>query len=165
MGIEIERKFLVSGEGWRGGKAESIRQGYLSTDPDRVVRVRVSGDTGYLTVKGRSHGARRVEVELEIPRAQAAELLALCKGALIEKTRHHSEHSGFAWVVDEFLGDCAGLLVAELEVSDESDFARALTCPPAWLGRDVTDDPRLSNSALSERPFASWGEAERRALS
>lgn len=165
MGIEIERKFLVTGEGWRGGKTETLRQGYLSTDPDRVVRVRLSGDTGYLTVKGRSEGARRVEVELEIPRPQADQLLDLCKGARVEKIRHHAEHEGFAWVVDEFLGDCAGLVVAELEVTDEREFARALGRPPAWLGRDVTDDGRLSNASLSERPFGQWSEVERRSLS
>lgn len=165
MGVEIERKFLVVGEAWRGaGTSRSIRQGYLSTDPDRVVRVRLSGERGYLTVKGRAKAARRTEIELEVPAGEATELLALCKGSLVEKTRHVVEHGGFRWELDEFTGDNAGLLVAELEVADEADFERALSAPPPWLGRDVTDDRRLANSALSERPFAAWSDAERRAL-
>ncbi len=165
MGVEIERKFLVVGESWRGqGASRSIRQGYLSTDPDRVVRVRLSDERGHLTVKGRAQGARRVEIELELGAADATELLMLCKGALVEKTRHVIEHAGFRYELDEFAGANAGLWVAELEVADESDFARALADPPAWLGRDVTDDPRLANSTLSERPFSSWSVAEREQL-
>lgn len=165
MGVEIERKFLVRGDAWRGaGSSVAIRQGYLSTDPQRVVRVRLAGERGFLTVKGRARGARRVEVEAEIPADDARELLALCKGALVEKQRHVIEHGGFRWELDEFLGESAGLLVAELEVADEADFERALRAPPPWLGRDVSDDARLSNSALSERPYGQWSEAERRAL-
>ncbi len=165
MGVEIERKFLVSGDAWRGaGPREVIRQGYLSTDPDRIVRVRRSDDRGFFTVKGRAAGARRTEIEFEIPHAQADELMTLCKGAIVEKIRHHAQHAGHEWVIDEFSGNNAGLVVAELEVGDESEFERALAAPPGWLGRDVTDDARLSNSALSERPFASWSDAERRAL-
>lgn len=165
MGVEVERKFLVKGDSWRGaGPREVIRQGYLSTDPDRIVRVRRSDERGFLTVKGRASGARRTEVEFEIPHAQADELLPLCRGAVVEKVRHHADHAGHAWVIDEFSGDNAGLVVAELEVGDESEFDRALAAPPSWLGRDVTDDPRLANSSLSERPFTNWSDDERRAL-
>lgn len=165
MPVEIEKKFLVSGDAWRGrGEHVEIRQGYLSTDPERVVRVRLSGAQGTLTVKGRARGARRIEVEVSLSAADAAELLPLCKGALVEKRRHLVEHAGFRWEVDEFTGENAGLVVAELEVADEADFARALSDPPSWLGAEVSEDFRLSNAALSERPFHAWSDAERRSL-
>lgn len=162
MAVEIERKFLVRGEGWReGATATPIRQGYLSTDPDRIVRVRTAGSRAFLTVKGRASGARRLELEVEIPLADAIEMLALCKGAIVDKARHQVAVAGFVWEVDEFQGDNAGLVVAELEVKDEQDFALALGDPPAWLGRDVSDDRRLSNSYLAERPFSTWTAEER----
>jgi adenylate cyclase len=162
MALEIERKYLVRGEAWRAASsAEKLRQGYLSTDPDRIVRVRTAGERGFLTVKGRPRGATRVEVEVEIRLADALELLALAKGSIVEKTRHRVERGGFVWEVDEFAGDNAGLVVAELEVGDEADFARALEDPPEWLGEDVTNDERLSNSRLSEQPFSGWPESER----
>lgn len=165
MGYEIERKFLVRGGAWRGlGTTTRICQGYLSTDPDRVVRVRVRGERGFFTVKGRAQGVRRVEVESELPLTDANVLLELCKPPLIDKLRHVIEHAGFQFEVDEFSGENAGLVIAELEVADEADFARALAIPPSWLGRDVSADSRLANSALSERPFGRWSEEERRAL-
>jgi adenylate cyclase len=166
MAWEIERKFLLAGEGWRAAERSLlIRQGYLSTDPDRVVRVRLAGERAYLTVKGRAVGARRTEIELEIPPERAREMLELAKGCVLEKRRHIVRHGGFDWEIDEYLGDNAGLVIAELEVSDEADFARALADAPSWLGRDVSADRRLSNSALAERPFRDWSEAERRELS
>jgi adenylate cyclase len=162
MALEIERKFLVRGETWReASSAVRIRQGYLSTDPDRVVRVRTRGGRGFLTVKGRARGATRVEVEVEVPLSDAEELLALCTGSIVEKTRHELSRGDFVWEIDEFWGDNAGLVVAELEVGADADFERALADPPDWLGQDVTDDVRLSNARLSERPFASWPDAER----
>ncbi|MBK7580447.1 MAG: CYTH domain-containing protein [Myxococcales bacterium] len=166
MGIEIERKFLVTSDAWRGGAVPTLlRQGYLSTDPERVVRARVAAERGFLTVKGRAAGARRVEIEVELPLEEARAALALCKGTLIEKHRHRVAHGAFTFEVDEFLGANAGLVVAELEVADERAFERALASPPGWLGQDVTDDMRLTNSALSERPFDQWTEAERAAVS
>ena len=165
MAAEIERKFLVTSDAWRGaGTSTLLRQGYLSTDPDRVVRVRVAGQQAFLTVKGRAVGARRTEVEIEIPFAEALEMLELATGILVEKRRHAVRQGGFEWEVDEFLGDNAGLVVAELEVADEADFARALAEPPSWLGRDVTSDQRLSNAALAQRPYARWTDAERKSL-
>lgn len=165
MGVEIEKKFLVKDDGWRGlGASSEIRQGFLSTDADRVVRVRVDQGRGFLTVKGRAEGARRVEVEVGIAETEALELLPLCKGSLVEKRRHRIEHAGFCWEVDEFSGENAGLVVAELEVADESAFGRALGAPPPWLGREVTGDGRLANASLAERPFSSWPAPEREAL-
>ena len=163
--VEIERKFLVRGTAWRNkARVSRLRQVYLSTDPARVVRVRVADGCGFLTVKGRPTGARRSEIELRIPPADAEALLAFALGHAVTKDRHYVEHAGFTWEVDEFLDDNAGLVVAELEVDDEADFARALNDPPAWLGRDVTDDGRLANAALAERPYCEWSEAEREAL-
>ncbi len=164
--LEIERKFLVQGGSWRGaGRVSRIRQAYLSTDPARVVRVRVADGRGFLTVKGSARGAARLEVEVELPIADAEALLELALGFAIEKDRHLVEHSGFTWEVDEFLNENAGLVVAELEVEDEADFARALGAPPAWLGREVTGEARLANAALAVRPFSTWSEDERAALS
>jgi adenylate cyclase len=160
--VEIERRFLVANESWHGqGEVTLIRQGYLSTDPDRVVRARIAGAHATLTVKGRSRGAVRTEVEFAIPLGDAEALLALAAGSLIEKRRHRILHGGFAWELDEYLGDNAGLLVAELEVPAEEEFARALASAPPWLGREVTEDGRLANAALAGRPFASWSEPER----
>jgi adenylate cyclase len=158
---EIERKFLVRGTAWRTSNPKSIRQGYLSTDPDRVVRVRVDGKRGVITIKGRSRGAIRAEYEYEIPSEDAGELLLFCVASLIEKERHLVEHAGFVWEVDEFSGDNRGLVVAELEVKDEADFERALRDPPDWVGRDVTDDARLTNARLAETPWCRWTDEEK----
>ncbi len=162
--FEVERKFLVSGEGWRGaGRASSIRQGYLSTDPERVVRVRLKDGAGFLTIKGKGQISRR-EFEFPVPAADARELLGLCCGHLVEKTRYEVRFGDALWEVDEFSGDNAGLLIAELEAQDEASLDRALTVRPPWVGRDVSTDSRLANASLAERPFCSWPEHERRAL-
>lgn len=158
---EIEKKFLVRGMDFRTANPTRMRQGYLSTDPDRTVRVRLDGERGVLTIKGRSRGAVRAEYEYEIPANDANELLGMTLPSLVEKLRHRVEHAGFTWEIDEFLGENAGLVVAELEVNDESDFERALATPPAWLGREVTDDSRFLNARLAEKPFSSWSEADR----
>ena len=152
MAIEIERKFLVSGTGWRVAAPRHYRQGYLCHDPARTVRVRLAGDDAFLTIKGETHGASRAEFEYAIPSPDARELLGLCAGALIEKRRHVSEHDGLLWEVDEFLGDNAGLIVAEVELGTEG---QALTLPD-WVGAEVTDDPRYYNSNLSRHPYAAW---------
>lgn len=158
---EIERKFLVRGTDWRTPEPTRMRQGYLSTDPERTVRVRLEGERGVLTIKGRSRGAQRAEYEYEIPANEANELLGMAVPSLVEKVRHRVEHAGFTWEIDEFSGDNAGLVVAELEVEDERDFTRALASPPRWLGREVTEDSRFANARLAERPFSSWSEADR----
>ncbi|MDI4635805.1 CYTH domain-containing protein [Pelomonas sp. V22] len=152
MAIEIERKFLVQGEAWRQPDARRYRQGYLNRDPARTVRVRCVGEQAWLTIKGRSVGASRAEFEYEIPFADGEQLLALCEGPLIDKFRHLVRHAGLLWEVDEFLGDNAGLVVAEIELSDE---AQAFGRPP-WLGAEVTEDPRYFNSKLAVHPFKDW---------
>jgi CYTH domain-containing protein len=154
MPLEIERKFLVRGEGWRDqGGGIPYRQGYLSTVPDRTVRVRLVRDKGYLTIKGVSVGATRAEYEYEIPAVEASEMLDnLCERPLIEKTRYRVEHQGLIWEVDEFDGDNAGLIIAEVEL-DAEDQAIIL---PDWVGNEVTGDPRYYNANLITDPFTNW---------
>lgn len=155
MGIEIERKFLVGGDGWRQQAASHTRfsQGYLSRDPARTVRVRIAGDAAFLTIKGATTGATRAEFEYAVPLADAQQLLAMCDGPVVEKVRHLCPFEGMTWEVDEFLGANAGLVVAEIELDAEGQaFAR-----PAWLGAEVTGDARYVNANLAVRPFTSWG--------
>lgn len=154
MGVEIERKFLLAGEGWRGqGDSVLLRQGYLCSDPSRVVRVRVEGSQGTLTIKGKSTGATRGEWEYPIPLDEANELLdRLCEQPLIEKYRHRIAHAGHIWEVDEFLGANAGLVVAEIELRAEDEaFER-----PVWIGAEVTHDARYFNSNLIRHPYTRW---------
>lgn len=154
MGIEIERKFLVRGEAWCPVAAGLLyRQGYLSTDPGRTVRVRLAGEAAWLTIKGPPEGLLRPEFEYPIPVADANEMLdRLCRRPLIEKIRHRVSHGGRTWEVDEFLGDNAGLLLAEVEL-DRPDEEVEL---PPWAGEEVTEDPRYANAALVDRPFSRW---------
>jgi adenylate cyclase len=152
MAVEIERKFLVSGNGWRSSDAVLIRQGYLNRDKARTVRVRTAGDRACLTVKGVSVGASRAEFEYEIPMADALELLRLCDGPIIEKKRHIVVHDGMRWEIDEFFGDNAGLVVAEIEL-ENADQDVAL---PEWIGKEVTEDPRYFNSSLAVTPYKTW---------
>jgi len=154
MGVEIERKFLVTSDGWRQppGRQTRFSQGYLSRDPARTVRVRLAGERAFLTIKGSTRGATRAEFEYEIPAADAQALLAMCDGPVVEKIRHLCEHAGMTWEVDEFLGANAGLVVAEIELESEGQaFAH-----PAWLGQEVTGDARYVNANLAAHPFTSW---------
>ena len=161
MPTEIERKFLVVSASWKsaepgGPPAIPIRQGYLSIDPERVVRVRVAGDRAFLTIKGRAAAAAapavRAEFEYPIPRADADALLAHCLQPLIVKRRHQLTHRGAHWVVDEFEGANAGLVMAEIEL-DRVDQPIDL---PDWAGAEVTADPRYQNSSLVQHPFREW---------
>lgn len=159
MSQEIERKFLLSSEAWRADASAGTRlvQGYLSRDPERTVRVRVAGSEAFLTVKGKTTGATRLEVELSLPLEQAQRLLELCLPPLIDKTRYEVTHSGKRWEIDVFAGDNEPLIVAELELGSEDEpFAR-----PPWLGREVTDLARYYNSQLAERPYSRWSSDER----
>ena len=154
MGEEIERKFLVSGEAWRQtAEGTRYRQGFLSTEPERTVRVRVAGPRGSITVKGKNVGARRAEFEYEIPAADAERMLdTLCKRPLIEKVRYVLAVGAHTWEIDVFEGDNAGLVVAEIELRREDEaFER-----PEWVGDEVTDDPRYFNSNLVANPYRAW---------
>lgn len=154
MGIEIERKFLLANDAWRGqGQPTLMRQGYLAADPVRTVRVRIEGERAVITIKSKSIGASRGEWEYEIPVPDAAELLdRLCEQPLVEKTRHRIEHRGHIWEVDEFQGENAGLVVAEIELASEDEAFDK----PAWIGREVTGDARYYNSSLIRLPYSRW---------
>jgi adenylate cyclase len=154
MAKEIERKFLVNGIEWKNlAKGTEYRQGYLSTVKERTVRVRTIDNTGYLTVKGISTGATRLEYEYEISVADAHEMLdKLCERPLIEKKRYKIEFGGLIWEVDEFFGENEGLVVAEVELQDENQDIRR----PEWIGKEVTGDPRYFNSNLSKTPYKKW---------
>ncbi|MFW2388618.1 MAG: CYTH domain-containing protein [Polyangiales bacterium] len=154
MGEEIERKFLVRNEAWReSAEAVPFRQGFLSTEPERTVRVRIAGTRGMITVKGKTVGARREEFEYEIPTADAQSMLdSLCKRPLVEKVRYTVPLGRHVWEIDVFEGANAGLIVAEIELSAEDEvFER-----PEWLGDEVTDDPRYFNSNLVAHPYRDW---------
>lgn len=154
MANEIERKFLLKNDTWRGqDKGKRYRQGYLSIVKERTVRVRTAGDTGFLTVKGITVGASRPEYEYKIPLKDANEMLdQLCERPLIEKTRYRISHAGLVWEVDEFEGDNRGLVTAEVELKDEH---QSVTLPD-WVGEEVTGDPRYFNANLVAKPFTQW---------
>jgi adenylate cyclase len=156
MAIEIERKFLVLGTPWANlPRGALMRQGYLHASPERVVRVRIEGALAMLTVKAAAHGTQgisRGEWEYPIPLTDAEELLAVCSQPLIEKYRYRIPFDGMVWEVDVFLGDNAGLVVAEIELdSEEQAFSK-----PAWLGAEVSDDKRYLNANLLRLPFLQW---------
>jgi adenylate cyclase len=154
MGIEIERKFLLANEDWRGqGQPTLMRQGYLVADPVRTVRVRIEGERAVITIKGKSTGASRGEWEYEIPVPEAAELLdGLCEQPLVDKVRHRIEYRGHTWEVDEFQGENAGLVVAEIELASEDEAFDK----PAWIGREVTGETRYYNASLIRLPYSRW---------
>ena len=158
MGVEIERKFLVAGEGWRGlAPGELFWQGYLLAEPGRTVRVRLAGDRAFLTIKGATTGISRAEFEYPIPVVDARVLLeTLCDRPLIQKTRYTIPWGDLVWEVDEFTGDNQGLILAEVELA-RADQAIAL---PEWIGAEVSEDPRYYNANLVKYPFCQWGNPE-----
>ena len=153
MAKEIERKFLVKRELFKPiDEGEYIAQGYLSSTPERTVRVRIKNHRGYLTIKGKNVGISRSEFEYEIPKSDAEELLELCEPSIIVKRRYIVEIEDSRWEVDVFEGDNAGLIVAEIELeSEETEFFK-----PGWLGEEVSFDPRYYNSNLSKNPYKFW---------
>ena len=153
MASEIERKFLVTGDSWNDGSPGiRIAQGYLSLDPDRCVRVRLAGDEAWLTIKGRTEGITRAEFEYPIPPKDARDLLEMCLPSIIDKTRHRIPFAGHLWEVDVFHGSNDGLVLAEVELTDES---AAPELPP-WVGAEVSADARYYNASLATRPFGAW---------
>ena len=154
MGKEIERKYKVTGDQWRElTKGTVYRQGYLSTLKERVVRVRTMGNTGYLTIKGITEGASRLEYQYEISVSDSNDMLdQLCEKPIIEKKRFKVEFGGLIWEIDEFFGDNQGLIVAEVELKDEN---QKIELPP-WIGDEIVDDPRYYNSNLIKHPYTKW---------
>ena len=155
MAQEIERKFLVRGEFKSSAYAsERIAQGYLSSVPERTVRVRVKGDKGFLTIKGIADeaGVSRYEWEKEIPLNEAEELMKLCEPGVIDKTRYLVRSGRHTFEVDEFYGENEGLVVAEVELTSEDEAFEK----PDFIGREVTGDVRYYNSQLMKHPYTVW---------
>ena len=152
MAKEIERKFLLKEYPWPNKTAIRYRQGYLNSSKERTVRVRTIGDKGFLTVKGITVEASRLEFEYEIPFQDANKLLEICEKSLIEKNRYKVEEGGLVWEIDEFLGENQGLIIAELELeSEDQEFEK-----PDWVGEEVTGDPRYYNANLIKNPYTKW---------
>ena len=154
--IEIERKFLVKSDAYKkeATSIKSIVQGFLNTNPNRTVRVRIQGNNGFLTIKGISNkaGTSRFEWEQEIEVTEAEALLKICEETVIEKTRYEIPKGTYMFEVDEFLADNEGLVIAEIELENENnEFER-----PKWLGEEVTGQLKFYNSLLSKKPYKSW---------
>lgn len=156
MGLEIERKFLIKNDNWKreGLESHKIAQGYLNSNPERTVRVRIQDDKGIITIKGKVEGLTRLEFEYEIPYDEAVEMMALCEGAIISKTRYKIKQDNLIWEIDEFIGDNDGLLVAEIELIDENQTFDK----PDWLGEEVSTDVKYYNSSLSTNPYKNWNK-------
>ncbi|MBC8128379.1 MAG: CYTH domain-containing protein [Gloeobacteraceae cyanobacterium ES-bin-144] len=154
MPVEIERKFLVANDSWRDEsiKGARIAQGYLSRDSERTVRIRLTENDAWVTIKGMTNGIARAEFEYSIPTEDAAELLLMCLPSIIDKTRYRINFSGHVWEVDVFHGENDGLVIAEVELEDES------VCPelPPWLGEEVSADHRYFNASLATHPFSAF---------
>ncbi len=154
MGIEIERKFLVEGDGWMADAGEGLvcRQGYLDSGKGTTIRVRMIGEQAFLTIKGATSGITCSEFEYEIPVPDASEMLTLCGEDIVEKHRYLIKHAGMLWELDVFSGANAGLVMAEIELETEDqsfDF-------PEWVGPEVSADPRYRNGHLARHPFSEW---------
>jgi adenylate cyclase len=152
---EIERKFLIDLAKWKPTKTSvKIEQGYLSADPERVVRVRVAGQKSYLSIKGKTTGISRIEMEYEIPLNEANVLLKMCLDVPIKKTRFFDYINGQTWEIDVFEGANEGLVLAEIELEDETQNVDL----PDWIAREVSGDHRFFNSWLSKHPYSTWGK-------
>ncbi|MCU0534667.1 MAG: CYTH domain-containing protein [Hydrococcus sp. Prado102] len=159
MAIEIERKFLVKGNEWRSlGSGQVYRQGYITTVNNTTVRVRIAGDRGYLTIKGKTDGIARSEFEYPIPIEDAQIMLdTLCDRPLIEKIRHKIQLDDLVWEVDEFLGENEGLIMAEVELDDAN---RTIELPD-WIDKEVSGDRKYYNSNLAKYPYQQWKDFEK----
>jgi adenylate cyclase len=156
MALEIERKFLVRDEPWNdGAPGVRIAQGYLSLDPARSVRVRLAGENAWLTVKGAAPDITRTEFEYPIPADDARALLEICLPSVIDKTRHRVRTGGHLWEIDVFHGANEGLVLAEVELADESVMPEL----PPWAGAEVSNDLRYYNSSLAVTPFSAFASA------
>ena len=154
MAIEIERKFLLTDLPFHlMTQGTPICQGYIANGKNRVVRVRIAGNKGFLTIKGAVSTVLRNEFEYPVPEKDAREMLTLfCRNSLIEKTRYHIDFRGSEWIIDEFHGNNQGLVVAEIELASIDQSVEI----PDWIGKEVTDDPRYLNSNLIDTPYSKW---------
>jgi adenylate cyclase len=156
MALEIERKFLVKDSSFKAASfaQKTIQQGYLNSHKNRTVRIRIIDDKAFMTIKGKSNasGTTRFEWEKEMDLQEAKELLQLCEPSLIQKTRFYVKSDQHLFEIDEFFGENSGLVVAEIELENESDSYEK----PLWLGKEVTGDEKYYNSQLSKFPFKDW---------
>jgi CYTH domain-containing protein len=151
--VEIERKFLVDTEKWHPkSEGTEIKQGYLSIDENRVVRVRIAGNSAFITIKGITTGISRTEFEYEIPKNDALVLLKMCLNEPVEKTRYTEIYENMLWEIDVFEGANHGLVMAEVELKNENQKVDL----PGWLGAEVSSDKRFFNAYLSINPFVNW---------
>lgn len=154
--IEIERKFLVLTNDFKNDASTEKRivQGYLNSHPERTVRVRIKGEQGFITIKGKGSesGTTRLEWEKEIPASETELLLTLCEKGIIDKIRYEIPYGNHLYEVDEFFGDNAGLIIAEIELDEENETFEK----PYWLGKEVTGDERYYNAYLSHKPYTTW---------
>lgn len=159
MAIEIERKFLLLNSDWRKAvyDQKKIFQGYLSSNPERTVRVRVSDQKGIITIKGKSQGNSRAEYEYNIPLTDADELIKLCENPIISKTRYLVKIEEKVWEIDEFSGENQGLIVAEVELQSETE---RITFP-SWIGKEVSSEKRFFNASLIKYPYSEWTDKEK----
>ncbi len=151
MSIEIERKFLIKNSDWKNLYRSKITiiQGYLNSEPERTVRIRIIGEKGVLTIKGKNSGIRRAEFEYEIPPEDANALIQLCEKPLIEKVRYYVDHNHMTWEIDEFHGDNSGLIIAEIELKNENQEIKI----PDWIGEEVSGKIEYYNSSLIKNPY------------
>lgn len=154
MGKEIERKFLLKNNKWKTFATDRfvIKQGYLNTDKERTVRVRIKGTKGFLTIKGVNRGMTRLEFEYQIPLREAEQMILLCEQPIIDKTRYIIPKKDHTWEIDIFRGDNEGLAIAEVELMSEDHKVPI----PRWVGQEVTHDPRYYNSSLVKTPYKDW---------
>ena len=154
MAQEIERKFRVANDDWRAmaSSSSSLKQGYLSSSEEATLRVRLEDNLGTLTIKSKTKGITRNEFEYAIPAQEAEELLIICSGPLIEKTRYRIPQENHTWEIDVFEGDNDGLIIAEIELTSEDDYF----AKPQWLGEEVSGDSRYYNSNLATHPYVKW---------
>ena len=160
MATEIEHKYIVINESYLQAYSSKsyFRQGYLTTHPNCVVRVRITDNKAYLTIKGKNNGASRAEYEFEIDKEKAQSMLdTLCTTPIIEKTRYLCAYQGHTWEIDRFAGDNEGLVIAEIELNDEKE---AYELPP-FIGKNVTGIARYYNSNLSQHPYSQWSAEEK----
>lgn len=158
MAVEIEKKFLLTNDEWKKDSTSDIYfQGYILSGTGKTVRVRIAGEKGFLTIKGKHSGISRMEFEYPIPLEDARLLLQeMCEQPIIHKKRYKVEYGGFIWEIDEFFGENNGLVMAEIELDDENQqFPK-----PEWLGREVSHDGRYYNASLRQNPYKDWKDTE-----
>ena len=153
MAKEIERKFLIDAEKWaKQGNPVEMCQGYLAINGDKIIRVRIAGNNAFITIKGNLQGISRDEFEYEIPVDDARQLMNLCEGNPVEKTRYNYLFAGKMWEIDLFHGANNGLIVAEIELNSEDEpFEK-----PSWIGEEVSTESKYYNFNLSQNPFTNW---------